>query len=179
MLHNISQDIYLAPFILKYGDLLSLKSLCKVEFKEIGIRSEFRLFFKIQSKHNDLKIINKLKQVESNFFNSYLAKIENNIYTICLVFIIPDQYKSLVRIKHNSAKMCIDYKSIERLNSLLNNKAPATQSSRGFSCLIKNVVNIVIITSFFMEKLSFNILAFTTYTTRSILLEFVVHWSTK
>lgn len=169
----LNVDIYSAPLILKYGDLISLNSLEEIRVVDLKVRSEYRLYFKIRSKYN-WYVLKKLLRFEPNYLNSYFTK---GFY--CVTFNVPNKYKDLVQIKHDITIDYISGKDVQNLLMFLNKKAPATikQLRLFLFIFVKILIDIKIISSFFVEHLAFKIFSFTFNTYRTILFKFVMYRS--
>lgn len=156
--HLKNVDVYLAPYILKYGNLIKLNNLKEIKFINLAVSFKYDLGFTISNKYELFNIKNLIK-LEPNYYNSYFKE---GLYYIS--FIVPKNKETIVKNIHDLTINYISGHNVTNLIHLFNEKAPATIKQLRlflfFIVFVKILVYVKIFTRFFMKHLSFHIFSF-------------------
>ena len=118
-----NNNLFSAPFILKYGNLLNIEWLCDIRLYDVVTYAKYILCYDLSIiKHPKLlRYIKYLLSLEPNYSNTY---IQNGSYIVS--FNIPKNCKNLVLLKSTTNKRVITSNEIHNITTLRNKKAPST-----------------------------------------------------
>lgn len=118
-LHDI--NLYAAPYVLTYGDLLQLKELHHARILLIGNKCIFTLYYTFPDKKDILKLYRFFKK-ENNFLNHrYCGRF------LCADFLVPKNHVNSVAVLSSYKIEYISGVRIVNLLNLMNKKAPTKQ----------------------------------------------------
>lgn len=143
----LNKDAYLAPLILQYGNLLTMKCLYDLKLVNLGITLEYRMYFKPRTK-SEWWYIKGLLKYETYFNRSLFI---NKSY--CLVFTVPKSREAIVSIRKSVLENSRNIISFEELYSFVNKKAPSTVKQARLFLFTNYTTNMLNYTIFYYVQL--------------------------
>ena len=117
MLDWLRNDLYVVPFALQYGNLLTNK-LYNIEAKKIGLNVHVMLHYKKVTVRDILSMKRALK-----FEKNYLLTRHTGS-TYCIEFLVPSKYTNTVNYILNSDIKSFNSTKILNVEFLIHKKAP-------------------------------------------------------
>ena len=119
---SYNSNLFLAPYILKYGSLLNIDYLCDIQICNSVTHVKYTLCYDLSiiKKPKLLRHLRYLITLEPNYSNTY---IQNGRYLIS--FNVPKQYNHLSLLKSNINRRMISNRETNSIITFRNNEAPS------------------------------------------------------
>jgi len=119
---SYNSNLFLAPFILKYGSLLNIDYLRDVRLYDAVTHVKYTLCYDLSIiKHPKLlRYLRYLLTLEPNYSNVY---IQNGMYLVS--FNVPNKYKELSLLKSKVNKRMVSNTETDSIITFRNNEAPS------------------------------------------------------